>query len=181
MGLMDKIRGKGPGYDSSDIRVTDIDYGFMFDYDLSTWEVVDVYLYDWGDNNISKEFKISNESESAFLSVEDDGELSISISKEVPVRLIDENIPEHIRENEEPPATLEYEGKKFLLEGEYPGYFKEPRVKNAKWTEFISWSYYDEDEEYLITIEQWEEKQFNASFGKYIEEFEISNILPKSE
>ncbi|RLD43759.1 MAG: DUF4178 domain-containing protein, partial [Bacteroidetes bacterium] len=39
--------------------------------------------------------------------------------------------------------------------------------------------YYDEKEELYICIEQWDEKEFEASAGIIIKEFEISNILPR--
>ena len=47
-------------------------------------------------------------------------------------------------------------------------------------TELISWDYED-DNGYVISIEQWGEQRFEASEGKCIQPFEINNILPKQK
>ena len=53
MGFFDKFFNKKeePSYDSTNIRVQDLNVGFVFDYDMSTWEVQAAYEYDWGDNS----------------------------------------------------------------------------------------------------------------------------------
>ena len=49
MGLFDKFKKKKePKYDPSNIKVTDIAQGFVFEYNMSTWEVKNEYEYDWG-------------------------------------------------------------------------------------------------------------------------------------
>ena len=63
MGLMDIIsnlfsKKKEKAYDPLNIKVTDLKKGFVFDYDLKTWEVQEVYQYDWGNNFFSYEYKI---------------------------------------------------------------------------------------------------------------------------
>ena len=49
------------------------------------------------------------------------------------------------------------------------------------WKEFISWDYYDKNEDFVLTIEQWDENTFEASFGKVVQYFQISNIFPNPE
>ena len=71
MGIFDKLFKKDkPTYDVTDLRVTDLKKKFIFDYDLSSWEVTAEYTYDWGDNYFSKEFKIQSDKETLYLSVE---------------------------------------------------------------------------------------------------------------
>ncbi len=180
MGLLNYFKKDKPSYDSTDIRLTNLDVGFVFDYDLSTWEVKEVYEYDWGDNYFTVEFKIDNGEEIAYLAVEDDDELEIILSKKIKIRTVGEDIPEHISQHQKPPVKIEYENREFLLDGETPGYFRRADTGNEQWDEFIAWNYFDKDNEFNLTIEQWGETEFEASFGKVLKEFEISNILPNS-
>lgn len=178
MGIFDIFKKKDPDYNATNIKVTDIGKNFVFDYDLSTWLVTAMYEYDWGDNFFTREFKIENESQTAFLSIEEDDDLIISINKKIKIRRIDEDLPEYIIKNECPPKKLEYDGKIFYLEEENPGYFNDTDDKDKSWVEFISWDYMSEDEQYVLSIEQWGENKFDASYGKLIKEYEISNIYP---
>lgn len=180
MGLFDRFKKKEePSYDPTNISVRDLDMGFVLDYDMKTWVVKGVYDYDWGDNFFTREYKIDSGEEQLFLSVEDDDELEITISKKVKVRVIDEDIPEYIVSHERPPKKLHYQGATYYQDKESPGFFHDTSNKDEDaWDEFISWDYYDEDEKLYICIEQWEEREFEGSVGRVVEEYEISNILP---
>ncbi len=166
---------KEPDYDPTNIKITDLKKGFVFDYDLSQWEVQEEYTYDWGDEFFSKEYKISDGSKTLFLSVEEDDELEIALHEKVRLSTFDEDIESEIINNERPPKVIHYKGTTFRRESESPGYFNDG---GDSWAEMISWDYYDNDEEQVVTIEQWGEREFEASVGKYIESFMISNIMP---
>ena len=184
MGLFDafKKKGKEPSYDPTNISIKDLDEGFIFEYDLKTWKVEEAYEYDWGSNYFSKEFKISDGNEVVFLEVEEDDELEVSIHNKVKVPVIDPDLPDRMVKKGKPPKQLEYKGVTYYRDEESPGYFrnmKDDAEKDDSWSEFISWSFYDESEEKILTIEQWGERQFEASQGQYIKPYEVSNILPK--
>lgn len=181
MGLFDRFsKKKQPHYDSTDIRVQDLDVGFIFEYDLSTWEVKAMYEYDWGDNFFTREFKINNGSDTLYLSMEEDDELILSVSKKVKVRALGQEVFDNLMSFEKPRNKFEFEEREYFLEKEAPGYFHEIKSDDNEedWVEFISWDFEDNSGDYLVTIEQWGEKEFEAAAGKYIKEFEISNILP---
>lgn len=179
MGLFDKLfQKKESHYDSTNIRVHDLDVGFVFDYDLSTWEVQGIYEYDWGNNYFTREFKINNGSDTRYLSLEEDDELCLSVSKKIKVRVLGEHVMDDLMNREKPPGKIHYEGTEYFLEKEAPGYFHDIAKGKDDWEEFISWNFEDDAEKQIITIEQWGEKDFEASIGKNIDEFEISNILP---
>ena len=179
MGVLDFFKKKEePKYDATNIKVTDIALGFVFDYDLSSWIVEEVYEYDWGDNNFTQEFKIHDGVQTLYLSVEADDELKVSISKKVKIRAIDEDLPEYIKEHKKAPKKLNYEGATYYFEEECPGFFKKKTDSEESWAEFIAWDYEDENGN-ILCIEQWSETGFEASAGKVIKTFEISNILPK--
>ena len=59
----------------------DLDQGYIFEYDMQSWEVMAVYEYDWGDEDFSKEFKVSDGQNTYYLSVEEDDEIEMTWSK----------------------------------------------------------------------------------------------------
>lgn len=166
---------KEPDYDPLNIQVTDLKKGFIFDYDLSQWEIKEEYTYDWGDNFFTKEYKVSDGDKTLFLSVEEDDEVEISVGEKIRLSSFEEDIESEITKNGRPPKKIHYNGETFRREEESPGYFNDG---GSDWVEMISWDYYNSDESQVITIEQWGEREFDASIGKPIEAYEISNITP---
>ena len=73
-----KNKDKGPHYDPTNIKVTDIRKGFIFDYNQKSWEAVEEYEYDWGNNDFTYEFKIVSEDETAYLHIEEDDDRYLS-------------------------------------------------------------------------------------------------------
>ncbi len=180
MGLFDffkKDKKEENNYDPTNIKVTDLRKGFVFDYDLKTWVVKEEFLYDWGNNFFSREYKINSGEEEKFLSVEDDDGLFLSVLNKVNVRSVQEDLPEYILKNDRPPKKIVYKNITFYYDSESVGSLKESDEDEAK---FISWDFYDEDEKHVLNVEQWGEEEFEASFGQVIKEFEISNILPSN-
>jgi len=170
---------KEPDYDPLNIRVTDLKLGFILDYDLKSWEVVEEYTYDWGDNYFSKEYKISSGAEIYFLSVDEDDILELTLQRKIKLSSIDGDIESAIINSKIPPKKVVYKGVDYYRDSESPGYFKEEN-SDKDWLEFISWSYYNEEEDRVLTIEQWDDREFEASYGKVIKEYEISSITPSA-
>ncbi|GAF01424.1 DUF4178 domain-containing protein [Saccharicrinis fermentans] len=179
MGIFDIFKKKEPHYDSTNIRVQDLDVGFVFEYDLSTWEVQAIYEYDWGDDYFTREFKVSNGALTRYLAIEEDDELEISLSEKVKIRTLGVDLMSSLMERQKPPQTINYNGVSYLLEKEAPGYFHDI-AKGDSWEEFRSWDFVDKEGKHILTIEQWGDKEFEASVGIILQEFEISNILPAS-
>lgn len=179
MGLFDIFKKKEKAKpDFLNLNVKQLEQGFMFDYDMETWTVDDVYIYDWGNEYFSVEYKINNARDSYFMSVDEDDALEIAITQKVKIRSIDENLPEYIKTNNQPPGKIVYKGITLLLDGEKPGYFKPLQSPDSAWEEFISWDYYDAQNTHTLSIEQWDENSFEATFGKLVSEYSITNILP---
>lgn len=179
MGLFDIFKKKDePHYDPNNVTIHDIRAGFIFEYDLKTWAVREEYIYDWGDEYFTREYKIDAGDESAFMHIDDNDETFITITNKVRVRSIDEDIPETVAKKERPPKKLEYKGIKLYRDSENPGYFSADPDNDKSWTELVSWDYYDEDSKHVLNIEQWGEREFEAAFGKVVKDYEISNIIP---
>lgn len=175
MGLFDFFKKKDvQSYDPTHVQVSDIDLGFVFDYNLSTWTVEKTFEYDWGDENFSKEHKISDGKETYFLSISDADELEISLSSKIKFSSLDGEISTYIKLNEEPPSRISYKGETYIKDSGSPGYIK----NGDSWEEMMSWDYYNVGEDKVLCIEQYGEDEFEASCGIIIKEYEISNILP---
>lgn len=183
MGLFDIFKKKKddtPEYDVTNLSVKDLRKGFIIEYDMKTWEIIEEYEYDWGNNNFSKEYLLDSGDKKCFLDVEDDGDLFITVSKPVKVFKIDETIPDAVAKNQKPPSKVVYKDKTYYLESDSAGYFHDITKGTDDWEELISWDYFTEDENEIISITQWDENSFEASEGRVIKEFEISNIIPGS-
>ncbi len=178
MGLFDVFKKKKPHYDATNITVKDLNLGFVFEYDLDNWEVIACYEYDWGNNFFTQEYKISNGTKTLYLSVEDDDELELTLMSKIKVRQLGAKVQQQLMEEQKAPNSFEYEGRSYFLDEESAGFFNDVAAGD-EWVEFVSWTYEDEMGDLLITIEQWDEHEFAASAGKYIDAYEISNILPK--
>ncbi|OQX99959.1 MAG: hypothetical protein B6I24_01240 [Bacteroidetes bacterium 4572_128] len=181
MGIFDffKKKDKEHHYDVTNLQITDLQKKFLIDYDLKTWEVKDVFEYDWGKNNFSMEYQLECEDDTIYLHIEKDDDLELTISKKIRISSIEEkNVKEHILNTNEPPKILHYKGIEFYLEEEATGYYRNIDNPRENSQEFISWDYYDKKEKYILNVEQWGEREFDASFGKVIKEFEFSNIIP---
>lgn len=164
-------------YDSTNIRVTDLKVGFLFDYDLSTWEVTAEYEYDWGNNFYTREFKIVNGKEERYLSLEIDDDIKLSLYDKVNPLAIDRDLPKTIMRDDEPPREVSLGGVSYTRKEESIGYWR--NVRSSDWSKFVSWDYEGEGGQKLLSIERWGEEEFEASSGIPIKEFEISNILPR--
>lgn len=161
-----------------ELNIKDLTRGCFLDYDMITWEVVEVGEYDWGDQFFTVEYTLTDGKDFLFLHVEEDAGIELTLSKAVNIRKINPQLPSIITKNNEPPDEIEFEGKNYFLDSENPGYFRNQDAGRDQWTEFIAWDYFDETEKHTLSIEQWGEKSFEASTGMIIQKHQISNLLP---
>lgn len=179
MGLFDFFKKKTPDYDVTDISIHDLNVGFIFEYDLDTWEVKEAYEYDWGSNFFSREYKISNGKDIKYLSVEEDDDLELCWTDKIKLVEIDENLLDKLISKQKPPKKLHANGIDFFYEEVSTGYFQKglDRDENS-WQEYRCWDFEDKSGDHILSIEQWDDEVFEAWIGRNLKEFEISNILP---
>ncbi len=181
MGIFDFLKKKKePDYDTTNITVHDLDKNFVFDYDLKSWVVEDMFEYDWGKSYFTRAFNVFDGVEHLNLHIEQEAELEIALTKQIAIHKLSDQIRDQIVEEGKAPKTIAYENVTYYLENEYPGYFRnveEPDNEESS-RELVMWLYIDNDDEKLINIERWGENEFSAKIGKYLSEYEISNILP---
>lgn len=182
MGLFDFFKKKTPEYDVTNMSVHDLDVGFIFEYDLETWEVKEAYEYDWGANCYTREYKVSNGTETRYFSVEEEDDLEMCWMDKIKLIHIDENLQEQLISEQKPPKKIQVNGIDFFYEEVSTGYFQNglKRDENS-WEEYRCWDFEDKSGENMLSIEQWDDEVFEASIGKTVKAFEISNILPAEQ
>lgn len=159
-----------------DLTLSNLKEGYYVDYDMKTWKVEACHYYDWGEGDITYEWQLKSFNETIYLEKETDDEDEWRVSRTIPIGRLGTGIIQHIKEHEDPPEQITFDGKIYHLEEMGGGYFYE-RGKEPK-REFLCWDYVDDSGEHYLTIEQWGENAFEASVGIPVEEYQFSNILP---
>jgi hypothetical protein len=177
IGSKKKKKEEGLHYDPTNIKISDLRTGFLLDYDFKTWEVVESYEYDWGDHFFSYEHKLLCEDDTCFLEIEEDDGLYLTLYKKINFSRLDDEVETHLEQHQKPPKKIHFEGKTFYRDSQSPGYFR--NMNNDNWVEFISWTYYDDSEKYVLGISQWVDDSYEAAVGVVVKESAFSNILPR--
>ncbi len=160
----------------ADLVLEKLKPGYLLDYDLRTWQVVAQHYHDMGDGYRREEWELRSDEEIYFLNREEDEGVYWHLTRQVPVDAVDRNLRNYIREHNDPPETLDYEGVHFRM-CSYGG-AKFYRNGEGPPQPFLYWDYEDEKREKILTIEQWGDIEFEAYFGQYVEEYQFTNILP---
>lgn len=177
MGLFDLFKKKPQELDlTKDLVLSKMDVGYFVDFELESYEVVAKHYYDLGDEGHLDEWVLNSGKTTYYLERYEDDEVSWSLSQKIPIGAIDSDVRAHIMQHDDPPNRLTYKGDTYYLDGSDAGYFYENGRKPAY--EFITWTFVDEADERLLTVEQWDEDAFEAAAGRYVEEYQFTHILP---
>ena len=161
-----------------DYSLADMEKGFFVDFDLKSWCVAEYNKYTWGDDENTYEWQLATSDDIIYLEREPDDEDHFFVSRKIPFNSLGKGLKEHIVEHEDPPDTINYNGKIFQLYETSGGLFFNNGEEKGR--ELIKWDYANNSEKKFISIEQWGENEFEASFGTRVEEYQFSNILPVS-
>lgn len=162
----------------TDLTLADLKVGYMLDYDMKTWEVTAYHYYDWGDGGtLSHEWQLKSADDSIYLEKAADDEVEWCVCRSIPFSRLGAHVRNHILENEDPPDEIEFEGTSYHLDEFGGGKF----FRNGKGPgrEFLVWDYEDDAGEKFLSIEQWDEDDFEAFVGIFVEEYQFSNLLPR--
>lgn len=159
-----------------DLILSNLDVGYLVDYDLKTWKVEACHYSDWGAGDITREWQLKSYDETIYLEKESDDEDSWCVTWKIPIGRLGSHITDHIISHDDPPDRITFEGKVYHLEESGGGHFY-PNSRGPR-QEFLKWDYEDESGESYLSIIQWGEKDFEATLGKPVEEYQFANILP---
>lgn len=175
MGLFDFFKKKKEI--NINYTVNDLKKGFFVDYFLQSWEVKKVDIYDWGNNRTSREYLIDSGTERQYLHVEDEGQLVCTLSKDLELNQLPTGFLNHIVQQDDAPQQLVYKNETYQRISSAQGFCGEEGSNEKDWSKFVNWMF--ENENGFISIDRWGEEEFSAATGKYVQEIEFSNILPK--
>lgn len=179
MALFDIFRKKKPDNVSDtliDLQLDNLMLGCMVDYDLKTWEVTARHYTDWGDGWKTEEWQLKSYDEVIYLEKSDDDEVTWSISRKINFGLLDPQVQESILSSGDPPRTVVHDGITYHMEESSGGHFFKDGLGPGQ--PMLAWDYADDSGKSYLTIEQWGEKEFEASLGEPVEAYQFTNILP---
>jgi len=179
MGLFDFFKKDKKEEDAEplgDLTLSEMKKGYMVDYDMKTWEVKAYDCYDWGDDNLSYEWQLQSFDDIFYLELEHDDETYWSLSRKIAFSRLGPEVRQHILKTGDAPDEIEYEGTVYYLEESSRGYYM--KSCQGEGAEVMTWDYEDDDGKAYLCIEQWGEREFEASVGFPVQEYQFDNILP---
>lgn len=160
----------------SDLTLSKLKVGYLVDYDMQTWEVTGYAHYDWGGGDLSWEWQLKSAGDTLYLEREADDEDYWCVSRKIAFSRLGDAVRDHIRENDDPPDEIVFEGTTYYLEESGGARYCKDGKRPGQ--EMLKWEYEDDEGESFLTIEQWGENSFEAALGFQVEEYQFSNILP---
>ncbi len=159
----------------SELTLKDMRKGAMVDYDMKTWEVEEYSCYDWGGGELTYEWRLRSFDEIFYLELEHDDEAYWSLSRKISFNQLGPHIRNQIVDSGDPPDEITYENVVYYLEESAGGHY----LKGCKGQgdEVLTWDYEDDSGKAFLCIEQWGEREFEASVGFSVEEYQFDNIL----
>ena len=169
--MFGKLFGGGEKY-----SLLKLSKGYTFDYQKVTWEIMEVYEYDWGRDGMSTEYKIEGDGQVAFLEVEDDdGDIVCLFSVEVEKHELAPDFGPEDFEGEEILSELDYTDRRYALEDIYEGHYK--NTTGMERSQKVT-TYNFKDENHFVCIAQWADGSMDYSVGQEIEGDKIKKIKP---
>lgn len=165
----------------SNLKVEHLKAGYLFDYQMKTWEVKCEYQYDWHDGSTEREFVVVQEHQYQFLNVWSQYSMwNVRLSEEINLYAIEENLDQKIAHQDKPPSVLRYGDLKFYRNQANEGlvFDKSLSDPNVKPYSLIVWNYYDQSRSKVLRIEQRGHGNFTAKLGFMVDTHHFTEILP---
>lgn len=179
MGLFDFFQKKKSDQQAEslvNLTLDNLKVGGMVDYDLKSWEVTACHYTDWGDGSKTEEWQLTSFDDIIYLEKSVDDEEKWCISRKITFNLLDPDIAKNIINSGDPPQMVTYKDVSYHLEESGGGHFFKDGVGSG--LPMLAWDYCDDSGRKYLTIEQWGEKEFEASIGEPVEAYQFTNILP---
>ncbi|WP_170178418.1 DUF4178 domain-containing protein [Flammeovirga pectinis] len=166
-------------YDPSKINVEDLQIGFLLDYNLQTYKVVEHFQYVTEDTNCEEKLVlITGIDERYIFKKYNVNNPFIRSTQKINIFSIDENLDTEILLKQRPKSVITYKGTNYYRDEESKGSihsFKSNTIENR----FKKWDYFDDSRLLYICIEQIDTNKFVAYQGKIEAEIAFSEILPQ--
>ncbi|WP_448518364.1 DUF4178 domain-containing protein [Rhodoflexus sp.] len=168
-------------FDPTNITIEHLRTGFLLDYGLKTWQVVNQIQFDWTDGTSDKEYKLLSGNDLLYLNVRrEGGMLDCRVGSVVNLYAIDSQLDTVIQREGNPPKVLNYADFTLYRESKLTGVMFNHAYGN-KPVKVVAWDYLDQTRTYHLRIERDEYQKFLAIFSKRASDWEFSEILPGSD
>jgi len=168
---------EGLHYDPSQMEITDLRKGYLVDFDLQTWQAIEEYEYDWGNEHFTYEFKLTSFDDACYLALDENrGEITPVVCRPILVADLGTAVEEMLRYEQKPPEIIVYQAVTYKRLTEKIGHFR--NIDSVNWFEYIVWEFADDTRKRRLYIEQWDEEAFDVYIGVIKEKFAFTNILP---
>ena len=159
-----------------EIAMNCLGIGDLFDFDLTTWEVVSSSQSDY-DGHIESEWEVRGGVDSRTLvAIPDGGEWNYQWLEEKNLSDLGlNNVMNELKSEKDPEENLHIEGLNYIGYEAGGGIYKGSNEERP----FLYWSY-ETDHDHVLNIVQWGDNEFSATIGMRVDEFQFSNILPGS-
>lgn len=159
-----------------EIRINGLSIGDMFDFDLTTWEVVSAGRCDY-DGHIESEWDVRGGIDSRTLvAIPDGADWNYQWLQEKTLNELSlQQVQSDLRSEKEPQENLNVNGLNYVGYESGGGLYKALNEEKP----FLYWSY-ENSENKVLNIIQWSDNEFTANIGIRVSEFQFSNILPGS-
>lgn len=158
-----------------DLVLTKLRVGYLVDYDLKTWQVTAYNTYDFDGQRVD-EWELSHDRELRYLERSEDDEEVWTLATKVPVGTLGDAVRDRLYAQEEPPGELVYRDRSYYLYEDAAGYFREGGRGEPQ--PMLTWSYSDAENQNFLTVEQWGERELEASVAIRVHTYQFTNILP---
>ena len=179
MGIFDKFKSKKEDEApiELDVELKNIEVKDMLDFEADTFTVEKKYKNEYGPITTDEwQLKSSDGQGVIYLEREEDDEVEWSISKDIEFSDAgldeDELVADWNSDDPTLPEKVTFNGEEYWVD-ENEGF----ETGKCNGEEYIYVTYYTDDEEQEVTIEQWNETDFSINHTRYVEEYEFSNIL----
>ena len=163
--------------DRLEANMANLRIGDLVEYDLSTWDVIGVNKYRYG-NEDSLEFVLKEGSKIIYLEKGESGEWKVGIA--MPISKLDPNLKILLDERGKPPEKFHYDKTYYHLDEEGSGsvnFHESDCISN--FVTFDYWDFIDEEDEKSISISAWPNAGYEATVASYEPERKFK-VLPGS-
>lgn len=153
--------------------------GYLVDYDMETWQVVEYSVYDYEGGFSSEEWVLSASNDDIrFLerSVEHTKNYW-TLSETLSFDIIEEDAIAILLSDDEELHEVTVDGERFVLSESGQGRARVNGEGEGEGRHFVMFSF-EGAEGAVLFITQWGDRDFDLAGGAYVEEYQFTNILP---
>lgn len=164
-----------------DLVLDKLRVGYLVDYDLKTWQVTAHNTYDF-DGKTVREWELTTDRDVRYLERSEDDEEVWTLATKIPVGRLGDAVRDRLYAQQEPPGEISYEGRSYYLYADAAGYFQEGGRGERQ--PMLAWEYSNagdteaDADTLFLTVEQWGERELEASTSVRVQSYEFTNILP---